>query len=145
MAKKPKKENTVEADNKNSLVTEEQTPDNLSPAPEGQPQASTPDAGPADPPDAKAKAKSGNSGTKAAEKTPKPEVKKPAIKKPEGYKPVEEWGKAASLPSWELPGLKRALNWADGKEIDEDTFNEALKAYRNRPAGGGRLVLKGGK
>ena len=46
----------------------------------------------------------------------------------------------SALPSWELAGLMQAAGWAPGKQITETAFNDALKRFRNRPLGGGRIV-----
>ena len=58
---------------------------------------------------------------------------------PDDLLPVEEIARARDLPSWETAALMAAAGWAPGKQVSENDFEDALKAFRNRPQGGGRF------
>ncbi len=56
--------------------------------------------------------------------------------------PVDVLAAKVKIPAWELAALRQAMNWADGKQVSEQAFREALDRLRTRPQGGGSL---GGK
>ncbi|MBU1002790.1 MAG: hypothetical protein KKE73_09730 [Proteobacteria bacterium] len=65
-----------------------------------------------------------------------------AIKKKteaEGLYPVDELATINDLAPWELASLKRFAGWAEGRQVSEDDFNNALTLFRGRTMGGGKL------
>lgn len=81
--------------------------------------------------------------------TGKPPVQEPAKEKKPGRMlpkkstvPVEDITVLAendNIPAWELAGIMKAAGWAEGKRISGDEFTAAVKKFRNRPQGGGRI------
>lgn len=55
--------------------------------------------------------------------------------------PIEILAQGANMPAWELAGVRRALGWAEGKQVTQTVFDQALAAFRKRPQGGGRITL----
>ena len=53
--------------------------------------------------------------------------------------PVEALAGGRKIPAWELAGLRRAMRWAEGKQVTEAEFDAALERFRNRPQGGGSI------
>ncbi len=51
--------------------------------------------------------------------------------------PVEELAEQLGVAAWELAGLMRAARWAEGKQVSEAEFTQALQNLRSRPLGGG--------
>lgn len=50
---------------------------------------------------------------------------------------VDELGK--KLPGWELAALKRAVGWADGKQVSPEDFDTVLNKFRGRATGSGKI------
>jgi hypothetical protein len=59
--------------------------------------------------------------------------------KKEALSPVETLAETNGLLSWETAGLMKAAGWAQGKQVSEKQFQQALTKFRNRPQGGGRI------
>ncbi|OIQ51030.1 hypothetical protein BerOc1_02975 [Pseudodesulfovibrio hydrargyri] len=53
--------------------------------------------------------------------------------------PVEDLARNAGVPAWELAALRVGMNWAEGKQVAESDFADALNRLRTRPQGGGAL------
>jgi len=51
---------------------------------------------------------------------------------------VEELAENSGLAAWELAGLKRFAGWAEGLQITENDFADALGRFNARTMGGGR-------
>ena len=54
---------------------------------------------------------------------------------------LDSHARALGVVDWELAGLRVALGWAPGKQVSREDFSKALKAYRNRRAGSGRINI----
>jgi hypothetical protein len=52
--------------------------------------------------------------------------------------PVETLAEGSGMDVCSLAGLRRANDWAEGKQVTPDEFNEAVIAFENRPMGSGR-------
>ena len=66
-------------------------------------------------------------------------AKAAAAKKDPELFPVEQLAEAKGLPDWELAALRQATGWADGKQVSDAGFDQALTRFRSRPQGGGRI------
>lgn len=53
-------------------------------------------------------------------------------------KSIEEWARESQTPSWAFEGLKIRQNWAAGKTVTKQEYQQALKAFLTGP-----LVKKG--
>jgi hypothetical protein len=53
--------------------------------------------------------------------------------------PVETLAEEAGIPAWELAALRVGMKWADGKQVAQTEFDDALNRLRTRPQGGGAL------
>lgn len=65
--------------------------------------------------------------------------KPPGGKKKEELFPIETLAKDIEMPAWEQAALMRAAGWAPGKQVSKKQFESALKNFRHRPQGGGRI------
>ncbi len=46
-------------------------------------------------------------------------------------KPIEKWAEEKGVEAWWLAGAKHMHRWAEGKEVSESDFDEAIDAIKN--------------
>lgn len=49
--------------------------------------------------------------------------------------PVEELFERFNTPAWQRAGLMRAMRWASGKRVSEQTLRDALTTWLKKPVG----------
>lgn len=51
-------------------------------------------------------------------------------------KTIEEHARDINLPKSVFAAVKEAQGWAEGKEVPEETFREAVRSFLGGPIGG---------